>query len=167
MTVYIENESDIALPFAIEPLITEVVEAVLAAEKFPLAAEVEVLLTTQEAVQETNKEFRGIDRTTDVLSFPMIEFDKPAEYDILLSNPAAYKNPDTQEITLGDIQISVPHVVRQAEEYGHSLRRELAFLVAHSMLHLLGYDHMTETEAQDMQDRQEAVLEGLAIYRER
>ena len=111
-----------------------------------------------------NTEFREIAAPTDVLSFPMIPFETPADYAIV-EEDESYFDLDTDELLLGDIMISVDKVFAQAEEYGHSVTREFCFLVAHSMLHLLGYDHMTPEEAVVMENKQRTALDELGITR--
>ena len=107
-----------------------------------------------------NLEFRGIDRATDVLSFPMTEFPSPADYAYLDTDDSSF-DPETGELMLGNIVISKERAKEQAEEYGHSVEREFAFLIAHSMLHLLGYDHMEDEERLVMEKKQREVLEML------
>ena len=118
-----------------------------------------------EEIHEANKEFRGIDRPTDVLSFPMVDYDFPSDFSYVEENQESYINPETDELLLGDIMISVDKVYEQADEYGHSRKREFAFLIAHSMLHLLGYDHIDEAERKVMEVKQEAILDALGITR--
>ena len=113
-----------------------------------------------------NLEQRGIDRPTDVLSFPMIEYDAPGDFSVIDEETGDAFNPETGELMLGDIVISKEKVLSQAEEYGHSPKREYAFLIAHSMLHLSGYDHMEEDEAKVMEAKQEQVLASLGITRD-
>ena len=120
----------------------------------------------EEEVHRMNLEYRGIDRTTDVLSFPAVDFPAEADFSSVKENEADYLDPETGRLQLGDIVINASRVWEQAAEYGHSVRREFAFLVAHSMLHLCGYDHMTPEEAARMEARQEAVLQKLGIPRE-
>ena len=108
---------------------------------------------------------RQIDNPTDVLSFPMCDFETPGDFSLLEETPEEYFNPDTGELMMGDIVISVEKVKEQAEKYGHSETRELAFLVAHSMLHLFGYDHMEEQEAKIMEEKQKEILEQMNILR--
>lgn len=96
---------------------------------------------------------------TDVLSFPMVDYEKPSDFDHVEDAVEDYFNPETGELMLGDIVISVDKVEEQAEKYGHSQTRELAFLVAHSMLHLCGYDHMVDEERLVMEDRQRQILD--------
>ena len=148
MTFYIENETEEEFPFSAEEVAKEVCREVLEEEGCPYEVEISLILTDNERIREVNRENRGIDRETDVLSFPNVDFD-----------------PETGELILGDIMISVDKVKEQALNYGHSLKREFAFLVAHSMLHLCGYDHMEETEAAVMEMKQEAVLQKLGITR--
>ena len=166
MTVSIENETDVTFDFPAEELIRQVVVGCLDYENCPYEAEVSVLLTDNEGIREINREQRDIDAPTDVLSFPMADYDKPADFEPLEEADADYFNPETGELMLGDIVISVEKVFSQAQEYGHTPRRELAFLVAHSMLHLFGYDHMEEEERADMERRQREILDGLGISRQ-
>ena len=146
MTINIEYETDQELGIDYAALASQVADKVLEMEKCPYDAQVNLVLTDNEEIERVNTEFRDIARPTDVLSFPMIPFETPAGYDIV-EEDESYFDLDTDELLLGDIMISVPKVFAQAEEYGHSVTREFCFLVAHSMLHLLGYDHMTEDEA--------------------
>ena len=144
----------------------EVAEKVLDTENCPYEVQINVLLTDNEGIHVFNKEYRGIDRETDVLSFPNMDFETEGEFLIAEEDEADYFDPDTGELILGDIIISVDKVMEQAENYGHSLKREFAFLVAHSMLHLCGYDHMVEEEAAVMEQKQENVLRELNITRD-
>lgn len=164
MTIQLENEVNATFDFDYEALIKEVVEAALDYEQCPYEAEVEVVITDNEGIQAVNKEFRNLDKPTDVLSFPMVEYETPSDFDPLEESDC-YFNPETGELLLGDIMISVDKVREQATSYGHSQKRELAFLVAHSMLHLCGYDHMEEEERQVMEQKQEEILKQLGITR--
>ncbi len=166
MTFYVENETEKAFRFSVEDTVRLVCEAVLAEEACPYEVQVNVVLTDNGGIRETNREARGIDKPTDVLSFPNVDFEKEGVFDIDEDSEADYFDPDTGELILGDIMISVDKVEEQAESYGHSVRREFAFLVAHSMLHLCGYDHMQEQEAAVMDQKQEKILEGLGITRD-
>ena len=167
MTLIFENEGNFELGFDPEALARQVIDQVLDMEQCPYEAEAELILTDPENILRMNREFRGIDRETDVLSFPMTEYPVPASFDFLETEAGDdCFNPDTGELLLGDIVISVPRAEAQAEEYGHSLRREYAFLIAHSMLHLLGYDHMSPEEAAVMEQKQEAALQALGITRD-
>ena len=126
--------------------------------------EVDVSLVDDETIHEMNRDYREIDRATDVLSFPMHDFPAPGDFS-LLEEESDLMNPETGEVLLGDIVISVDHVRAQAKEYGHSELREFSFLIAHSMLHLLGYDHMDDDEREEMESLQESILQGLDIKR--
>ena len=155
MKIYIDytNEQDkFSPPEDFEQLIERCTAAALEEEEISEDAEVSVTLVDNERIRELNNEFREIDRETDVLSFPM--GDESFEVD-----------PDNDAILLGDIVISLEKAQSQAEEYGHSFRREVAFLLTHSLFHLLGYDHMTPEDEKEMFAKQEAVLERLGISR--
>jgi probable rRNA maturation factor len=169
MTINIEYETDIKLALDYEKIIQSVVEKASDFEQCPYEIEVNVILTDNESIHQINKEYREVDAPTDVLSFPMINYSTPSDFDSLEqdmdNNPEDYFNPDTGELLLGDIIISVEKVMEQAEKYGHSKERELAFLVAHSMMHLFGYDHMEKEEAAIMEDKQSKVLDLLGIVR--
>lgn len=165
MTILVENEAEKELDFDYETVIKNVVEKTVEAENCPYEIEVNVLLTGNAEIHEANRDFREIDRPTDVLSFPMVDYDYPSDFSLVDESPECYLNPETDELILGDIMISVDKVYEQAKEYGHSHKREFAFLVAHSMLHLLGYDHMEDTERVVMETKQKAILEALGITR--
>ncbi len=155
MTITIEYETEETLSLPYEDIIDQVVEYV----ECPYDAEVNVLLTDNQGIRQINLDMRQIDSPTDVLSFPMCDFETPGDFSGLEETPEEYFNPDTGELMLGDIVISVEKVKEQALKYGHSETRELAFLVAHSMLHLSGYDHMEEEERLRMEDMQREILE--------
>ena len=165
MTILVENEAKRVLDFDYEEVIKNVVKRVVDTENCPYEVEVNVLLTNNEEIHEANKDFRNIDRPTDVLSFPMVDYDFPADFSLVNESPEGYLNPETDELLLGDIMVSVDKVYSQAEEYGHGIKREFAFLIAHSMLHLLGYDHIEDEERMVMEAKQEAILETLGITR--
>lgn len=164
MTLYFEEEGELQLDLPCEELARTVIEAALDYEKCPYEAEVNLLLTTNEEIQKMNAEFREIDRATDVLSFPMVDYEEPGEFEFL-EEADEYFHPETGELMLGDIVISKEKVLSQSEEYGHSPRREYAFLIAHSMLHLMGYDHMEEEERLCMEAKQRDILDRLNILR--
>lgn len=156
MKIYIEysNEQDkLDPPEEFERLVEECTRAALEEEEIEDDAEVSVTLADNARIRELNAEFREIDKETDVLSFPLGD-EEGFEVD-----------PDTDAVLLGDIVISLEKAKAQAEEYGHSFRREVAFLVTHSLFHLLGYDHMTPEEEAEMFAKQEKVLEKLGITR--
>ena len=162
MTLQIDYETDREIGIEYEELAKKVVQKVLDMEGCPYDAQVNLVLTDNEEIQRVNTEFREIAAPTDVLSFPMIPFETPADYAIV-EEDESYFDLDTDELLLGDIMISVDKVFAQAEEYGHSVTREFCFLVAHSMLHLLGYDHMTPEEAVVMENKQRTALDDLGI----
>lgn len=166
MTFYVENETEEEFPFSVEDTGRRVAEAVLERENCPYKASVNLVITDSEGIRELNRDSRGIDSETDVLSFPNVDFEKPGEFVIPEDKEADYFDPDTGELLLGDICICANKVREQAVSYGHSLLREFAFLVAHSMLHLCGYDHMEEADAVVMEKRQEEILHTLGITRD-
>lgn len=142
----------IKLPAGTKLLIRKACNATLKYENFKDSAEVEVSIVNDQMIKEINNEFRNIDDSTDVLSFPLGE---NGVYDV---------NPETDNLMLGDIVISIDHALRQAALYGHSVEREIAFLTVHSMLHLLGYDHVNGgLEQRTMRDKEEMILEALGL----
>lgn len=148
------KQKSVKLPTGTRLLIRKACNAVLSYEGFLENAEVDVTIVDDEIIKEMNREFRNIDFSTDVLSFPLGE------------NGVYDKNPETDAFMLGDVVISYEHAVAQADLYGHSLEREIAFLTVHSMLHLLGYDHENGgLEQTIMREKEEAILDllGLAI----
>ena len=147
-----------------EAIALKVCEEVLMREQFPEDAEISLVITDAEEVHRLNLEFRGIDRTTDVLSFPGLDYEEPSAFEESIDESCI--NPDNDCVMLGDIVINAQKVKEQAAEYGHSELREFAFLIAHSMLHLCGYDPMTPEEAEVMEERQEQALESLGITRQ-
>ena len=166
MTVNIENEYVTEFDFDVNKTITDVVSESVEYVNCPYEITVNVLLTDDLTIKNINSEHRNIDKATDVLSFPMIEYEIPGNFDFIDNDDSYdYFEPDTGELILGDIIISCDKVIEQSKEYGHSQRRELAFLVAHSMFHLFGYDHMTEIDAREMEAKQEDVLKKLKITR--
>lgn len=165
MTFYVENETGKELEFDAEAVAGDVIAEALDHEKCPYEVTVNVLLTDNEGIRGLNSRFRGMDRPTDVLSFPNVDYRSPADFDGIEDAEADYFDPESGELYLGDIAVSVDRVHEQAGEYGHSPKREYAFLIAHSMLHLLGYDHMEDAEAAVMEQRQEEILSRLGITR--
>lgn len=165
MSLIIEKEIDTEPDFDYKDVIKDVVNYSLDYINCPYETELNVTLTDNEEIRRINKEFRNIDSPTDVLSFPMIEYDKPGDFSVVEDSEQDCFEPDTGELVLGDIIISLEKVYSQADEYGHTPKRELAFLVAHSMLHLFGYDHMDDEERKDMEDKQKDILDALKIYR--
>ena len=165
MSFYLEEECEVLFDFDYKELAQTVIDFCLEHERFEYAVEVNLTLTNNEGIHMINKEYRQIDRSNDVLSFTLLSYDKPGDFSFLEDENEDNFNPDTGEVMLGDIIISVEKVFEQANEYGHSPRREFAFLITHSMLHLFGYDHMEPDEAAVMEAKQRAILEGLNILR--
>lgn len=164
MSVLFTDECEEDLGFDLLKTAEDTVNAALSVEGFTEPAEVSVTLTTADEVHELNRQFRNVDATTDVLSFPLLSFAPKESY-------AGYDfsedvDPDTGEVPLGDIVLNISRVKSQAEEYGHSVKREYAFLICHSMLHLLGYDHMEEDEREAMETEQRKIMDALGITRE-
>jgi len=165
MTLNFVIDKQPGFSFHYKELARKLAAFVLEQEQFPYSAEICLTLTDDDDIHRLNLSARGIDRATDVLSFPLADYPAPADYTLIQAQKTAYMNPDTGEIMLGDIVLSVDHVYAQAEAYGHSVKREYAFLIVHSLLHLLGYDHMTEAERKEMENRQDQILDELGIRR--
>lgn len=158
MSYFIENEyGDIEIS-DYEKVINDIIDGALDFIECPYECEVNVLLTDNASIHEINNQQRNTDRPTDVLSFPLIDYKTPGDFSIVESAVSDYFNPESGELLLGDIVISIDKVYEQAREYNHSVHRELAFLVAHSMLHLFGYDHMEDEERILMEKLQEKIL---------
>ncbi len=153
--VIIQNHQNaVPIPTGMRMLIRRSCAAVLNNQHFNSDAEVVVTFVSDDEIHQLNSQFRNIDKSTDVLSFPLGE---NGEYDL---------NPETNALQLGDIVISVEHAVRQSEEYGHSFEREMSYLTVHSMLHLLGFDHVNGgIEAAEMRETEEAVMTVLGLKR--
>ena len=162
MTLLLEEEVDIPFSFDYRKVAEDVIDKALEVEEFPYEVEVSLVLTDDAAIHELNQQFREMDRSTDVLSFPMMDYPAPGDFSLLDLSATS----ENDELILGDIVISVDHVLAQAKEYGQSRKREYAFLIAHSMLHLMGYDHMTPDEATLMEEKQSYILDLLHITRE-
>lgn len=166
MTSYVENETEVELPFDSKEVLDRIMDAVMEMEQCPYETTVNLLVTDNTGIRGYNKEYRGIDQETDVLSFPNISFDHEGDFTSVEASEADYFDPESGELILGDIILSVDRVLSQAQEYGHSVLREFSFLTAHSMFHLCGYDHMKEQEAAVMEEKQEIVLKKLGITRD-
>ncbi len=165
MTINIDKETDLKFEFEEDEYVEKVILAAMDYVNCPYEAEVNVLFTDNAGIHEMNKEYRDIDRPTDVLSFPMVEYETAGTFDLLEEEQGDCFHPETGELLLGDIVLSYDKIKEQAAEYGHSELRELCFLVAHSMLHLFGYDHMEEEERAQMEQMQREILSGLNILR--
>ena len=165
MTITIEEEAKIPFSFDYKELTERVINGALDFIECPYEAEVSVLFTDNASIREINRENREIDAPTDVLSFPIGEYPVPGYFDTLEDEQPEVFHPETGELMLGDIVISVERVQSQAEEFGHSEERELGFLLAHSVLHLCGFDHMEEKERLVMEEKQRQIMDALKIYR--
>ncbi|HBB72067.1 MAG TPA: rRNA maturation RNase YbeY [Ruminococcus sp.] len=157
LKVYVKNnQTEVKVPVGIRLLIRRCCQAVLATEGFKEDAEVSVSFVSNNEIRNLNKIYRNKDSVTDVLSFPLTS-----------DNGKTEKNPETGAVQLGDVVISLETAVKQAQNYGHSLEREVGFLTVHSMLHLLGYDHETsQLDQRIMREKEESVLEKLGISRD-
>lgn len=156
MTILIDNRTEEAFSLELSQTIEKIIIDSLAYEGFEIPCEVSVSIVDNEEIHQINRQFRDIDRATDVLSFPLLTYEEGEIPDL----------NEKEELLLGDIIISLERAREQAEEYGHSLKREIAFLTAHSMLHLLGYDHMEEEEEKEMFAKQREILNKAGIPRE-
>ena len=166
MTFFVECETDTVLEgIDYEEVLKEAAEETLKQLGCPYEVSVSLTLTDGEKIHEMNRQFRNVDAETDVLSFPMLDLVEPAGFDGIDEDDPGCFDPETGELTLGDIVINLDRVIRQAADYGHSQRREFAFLIVHSMLHLLGFDHETPSEEKDMFSLQEEILNTLGIVR--
>ena len=177
MTIYYDFEidnNDGLFDFDYEKIASNVIKKVLTNEHFPYEVEISISFVDEDAIRSINQEYRDIDKSTDVLSFPMVDFDKDFslikdrtnEMYHFIGDEIDYYNPDTREVALGDIVLCVPKIYSQAKEYNHSILREYAFLITHSMLHLLGFDHMEDDERRIMEAKQTKILESLDITRD-
>lgn len=166
LMIEIDNRQNVfPVDSQMEELIKASVDHVLSYEDFTKKAEVYVMLTDNIGIRELNKEYRNIDSATDVLSFPMLDFDEGYEENGDIEVGIEDIDPENGEVVLGDIVISLERAKEQSEEYGHSLNREVAFLVVHSMLHLLGYDHIEESDRVIMRSKEEEILEKMGLIR--
>ena len=157
------NRADRSLPLTLH--LRKCIAAALGAEHVNVPCEINVLVTDDAGIRAINRAMRNIDRETDVLSFPMTDYVTEGDFAFLEEEGADCFHPETGELLLGDIVISGDKVLQQAESYGHSPLREYAFLIVHSLLHLVGYDHMEEQEAKRMEKKQADVLESMGITR--
>lgn len=166
MTIYLEDETGFFNQYPdIYKKVESVIERCLDEEEVPYEVEVSLTMVDISRIHEINNEYRGIDRPTDVLSFPQIEAKEIGHIDWDQIDYSSCVNYDTEEVMLGDIILCDEKAKEQAAHFGHSLEREVCFLVAHSMFHLLGYDHMTPEDEKKMVNKQESVLQYLSILR--
>ena len=150
----------------IEELFEKTAGCALLFKGCPYECQIDLTITDDPSIKELNLQFRSIDKPTDVLSFPLLMFEAPGDYDAVGKDDPDLFDPDTGELMLGSIVISIDRARKQAGEYGHSLRREIAFLIVHSMLHLQGFDHIEENDRIIMEAAQKKILDDLNIPRE-
>lgn len=165
LEIIIENNQEkVMVDNDLNELIRKAIGAVLDFEDFQEDVEISITLVNNEQIKEINKEYREKDAVTDVLSFPMLNFDEHRnivdEYNI------GDYNYDDELLLLGDIVLSLERAKEQAQEYGHSFEREVGFLTVHSMFHLLGYDHQDDADERIMRDKEKQVLDKLGLVRE-
>ncbi|MFU0799695.1 MAG: rRNA maturation RNase YbeY [Xylanivirga thermophila] len=166
MLVEIDNRQDkVEYSEDIEMVLKKCVEKTLNVENFNFPAEVSITLVDDGTIHQINKEYRDIDRPTDVLSFPLLSFAYCDKAEVSMDDVKYEINPETNAVVLGDVVISLERAQNQANEYGHSFIREVGFLTVHSMLHLLGYDHEEDDERDRMRKREEEILDKLEITR--
>lgn len=165
MTIYFEDEAMLTFDFDLERQLEQIISFVRDYVKCPYDLEVSVTMVDKASIQEVNTEFRDMSRPTDVLSFPMAEYDKPADFNGPSFRGSRTVIPDTNELVLGDMMLCSEVIKEQAKEYGHSEMREFSFLVVHSMLHLFGYDHMLERDRMEMEEEQRKIMNALGIRR--
>lgn len=166
MTILLENETELNIGIDYEEIAKRVILAALDYVNCPYECQVNILLTDNVGIQETNCRMRKIDAPTDVLSFPMIEFEQEGDFSIVESDVSSYFDAASGELLLGDIMISLEKVVEQAKRFCHGIKREYAFLIAHSMLHLSGYDHVIDSERNRMEKMQEEILQNIGYTRD-
>lgn len=166
--IIIENEQDqIEVPESLLEAIKEAILFTLKDQGVEEEAEISVLLVDNDAIKEMNKEYRNIDKETDVLSFPMISYVEGKVFrDEYLNHQFGPEFYDGDALLLGDVVLSMEKANEQALEFGHSIKREACYLTIHSILHLLGYDHMTDMDKQRMRESEERILHALDISRE-
>ena len=163
--IYYEAETRVEWDFDPRKVGEEIIQRALTYLGCPYPVEISLFLTDNEKIAEVNEEFRGKATPTDVLSFPMLEFSQPADFSFILPKDPFLFSPEDGSLLLGDIMISYQKVEEQSELYGHSLLREFAFLLVHSILHLVGYDHIQEEEKENMEKIQREIMEYLEIRR--
>ncbi len=161
MKVSFRNEQDkIKVTFTLKRLIKKALKTGLSVMGWDSKVDISVMFTDNEGIRVLNREHREIDRETDVLSFPLIEYDEKGEY---IESSLDYS--EKGNLCMGDIVLSLEKALSQAEEYGHSFERETGFLTVHSLLHLMGYDHMTEEEEKEMFTFQKEILDKMGLKR--
>ena len=166
MNLLIEKETDDSFEFDYEKAAKSIIEQALDYLKCPYEVQLNLTLTDNEGIHAINKEYRQIDRPTDVLSFPLVDYVEPNVFpESIEDNAEDYFDLDTGELMLGDIIISVEKCKEQAKEYGHSIERELGFLACHGFLHILGFDHIEPEDEEIMTAHQREIMDAVGLKR--
>ncbi|KEI97384.1 heat-shock protein [Clostridium botulinum A2B7 92] len=165
--IYIDNrQNKIKVDEEFENKIKEIIDYALKEEKVNIDYEVSVVFIDNNSIKEINKDYRNIDKATDVLSFPMLDYEKGEVFkDVYLNYEFDESDLDEGNLVLGDIALSLEKAEEQSKEFGHSFLRETSYLTIHSVLHLLGYDHMEEDEKAIMRQREEEILKSFNLHR--
>ena len=165
--IYVDNrQNKIEVSEKFTENLKEVIEFALKEEEVLIPSEISMIFVDNEEIKEINNETRGIDRATDVLSFPMLDYEDKKVFKELYENKSFDVTfMDGEELVLGDIVLSLERALEQSKEYNHSFEREASYLVVHSVLHLLGYDHMEDLDKKVMRKREEEILSKLNITR--
>ena len=166
--IYVDNRQEkIEVDEKLVDLLKNVIEFALKEEEVDVECEVSLLFVDNDEMREINNETRGIDRATDVLSFPMLDYENKKVFKEMYKNyEFSQSDCDGEELVLGDVVLSLERALEQSKEFNHSFEREASYLVVHSILHLLGYDHMEEDDKVIMRKREEEILNKLNITRE-
>ena len=166
--IYVDNRQEkIEVDEKLVDLLKNVIEFALKEEEVDVECEVSLLFVDNDEIREINNETRGIDRATDVLSFPMLDYENKKVFKEMYTNyEFSQSDCDGEELVLGDVVLSLERALEQSKEFNHSFEREASYLVVHSILHLLGYDHMEEDDKVIMRKREEEILNKLNITRE-
>ncbi|MBZ9636091.1 rRNA maturation RNase YbeY [Clostridium sp. FP1] len=165
--IFIDNrQNNIVVTQELEIVIKDVIEYTLKEEKLFIDNEVSVILIDNEEIKKINSKNRGIDKITDVLSFPMLDYPQNKVFkDVYIDYKFDQSDLNDERLVIGDVALSLEKAKEQSEEFGHSFIRECAYLTVHSILHLLGYDHMEEDEKNIMRKREEEILSNFKISR--
>lgn len=164
MGIFIDNQTDKPISHVLTEIIEQAIKTSIEVEPCPYEIDVNVSIVDENTIREINKDTRGKDAVTDVLSFPLVSFDRPCDFETIHLGDDAF-DMDTGELYLGDMVICYEKALQQARDYGHTIEREVGFLTVHSMLHLLGYDHMEANEEADMLAHQKKILDKMGLKR--
>ncbi|MCB2306599.1 rRNA maturation RNase YbeY [Clostridium estertheticum] len=165
--ILIDNrQNKIEVTKELETVIKDVIEYTLCEEKLSIDNEVSVIFIDNEEIKEINKKYRGIDKITDVLSFPMLNYPENKVFkEVYINYEFDRSDLYDEKLVIGDVALSLERAKQQSEEFGHSFIRECAYLTVHSILHLLGYDHMEEDQKNIMRKREEEILKNFSLTR--